>query len=340
MSQIVLCADDSVTMQTVAEITFRATEYEYVGARSADEALKLAKEKTPSIILADAVMPGKTGYDLCMAAKSDPDLASVPVLLLCGNSHAFDEARGGEVGADAHITKPWDSQVMIDKVKEVLDLANSNGVAKPGVAAVAPAAVAPAPVAPAAVAPAPVAPAAVAPAPVAPAAVAPAPVAPAAVAPAPVAPPVAAPPKPAAPALAASAMRPPRINGTPTKRPALPGFAAADDAIQRSATIMGMPTLTLPGKDGDGGPGYTPVAGGESVTSADVAKVAGAAAAAVPATAAKVAKEQGLDPNGPEMKALVKLSQDVVERIVWEVVPELAEKIIRENLEKLSAQRQ
>ncbi|MBT8492179.1 MAG: response regulator, partial [Deltaproteobacteria bacterium] len=92
-------------MQTVAEITFRASDFEYIGARSADEALKLAKEKKPAIILADAVMPGKTGYDLCQAAKSDPELASIPVVLLCGNSQAYDAAKGAEVGADAHMTK-------------------------------------------------------------------------------------------------------------------------------------------------------------------------------------------------------------------------------------------
>src|SRR5690606_18079260 len=120
MSKTILCADDSATMQKVAEITFAATEYKYVGARSADEALKLAKSDKPALILADAVMPGKTGYDLCKAVKSDPDLAGIPVLLMCGNSQAYDAARGEQVGADGHVTKPWDTQVMLDKVGETL----------------------------------------------------------------------------------------------------------------------------------------------------------------------------------------------------------------------------
>ncbi len=61
------------------------------------------------------------------------------------------------------------------------------------------------------------------------------------------------------------------------------------------------------------------------------------AAARVPATAAEVAQEYGLDPSGPEMTALLKISQDVVERIVWEIVPELAEAIIKENLDKFAS---
>jgi hypothetical protein len=53
--------------------------------------------------------------------------------------------------------------------------------------------------------------------------------------------------------------------------------------------------------------------------------------------AAEAARAAGLDPAGPEMAALVKLSREVIERVVWEVVPELAEAIIRENLPQLTA---
>ena len=312
MSKTILCADDSATMQKVAEITFNASEYTYVGARSADEALKLAKSNKPALILADAVMPGKTGYDLCKAVKADPDLASIPVLLMCGNSQAYDAARGEQVGADGHVTKPWDSQVLLDKVGETLGKAAEGGVAKPaasGAAATAPAAAASPPAA--AARPAVPAPAAAA--------------------------------KPAAPS-----------------RPATPPPAAQPP---RSATIMGMPTFTMPpGKDV---PGVTPMTGmsgsapAASATPAPAARPAAASASGsgdgarapmisgeprrglrlvpINEVAAQVATEAGLDPAGPEMQALLKLSREVVERIVWEVVPDLAEAIIKHNLEKLAA---
>ena len=48
MSKVILCADDSVTMQTVAEITFRGTDYVYVGARSVDEPLEKARTQRPA----------------------------------------------------------------------------------------------------------------------------------------------------------------------------------------------------------------------------------------------------------------------------------------------------
>jgi hypothetical protein len=55
--------------------------------------------------------------------------------------------------------------------------------------------------------------------------------------------------------------------------------------------------------------------------------------------AARLAEASGLEPGSPELLALLKLSTEVVERIVWEVVPELAETIIRENLHELAAKR-
>jgi hypothetical protein len=55
--------------------------------------------------------------------------------------------------------------------------------------------------------------------------------------------------------------------------------------------------------------------------------------------AAKLAEAAGIEPNSPELLGLLKLSTEVVERIVWEVVPELAEQIIRENLQDLTKKR-
>ena len=54
---------------------------------------------------------------------------------------------------------------------------------------------------------------------------------------------------------------------------------------------------------------------------------------------ARLAEQTGLQPGSPELLALLKLSAEVVERVVWEVVPDLAEQIIRENLQDLAASR-
>ncbi|MCW5808576.1 MAG: response regulator, partial [Deltaproteobacteria bacterium] len=134
--------DDSSTMQQVADITFRGTEFTYVGARSYDDGLEKARGQKPVVVLADSQMPNKTGYDLCLALKSDPATANVPVVILVGNGAPYDNARGTQVGADANLPKPWDTQTMLDKVVEIV---GKGVVARPGAGAGATAAAAPQP---------------------------------------------------------------------------------------------------------------------------------------------------------------------------------------------------
>jgi hypothetical protein len=118
------------------------------------------------------------------------------------------------------------------------------------------------------------------------------------------------------------------IRGIPTKRrPSL--VHEAQRTAPRSPTLMGM--------QGVGMPPARATSLATPIASAPAAAVPMARAlAAVPETAREVAREAGLDPAGPEMAALLALSRDVVERIVWEVVPDLAERIIKENLGRLA----
>jgi CheY-like chemotaxis protein len=361
VSKIVLCVDDSATMQQVADITFRGTEFTYVGARSYEEGLDKAKTQRPVVVLADSVMPGKNGYDLCLALKSHGATAEVPVVILIGNGAPFDAARGTQVGADANLPKPWDTQTMLDKVIEVVTKAAS-GVVRPGAAA-APAPTAPTPAAvPAAAAPAAALskpnPATAAAAAASAAAAAPMPPRSATImgmptvkgpaGTAPVVPMAAAPPAPAPPAPVAPPATPSRHVVAATPPPTAPAS-----------------TATVPGTSaGLRAPAPTPARGHDGVAPAAAAPAAASAPAISIATshrppmvsgiptkrsaiveralakmAARLAETAGLEPGSPELLALLKLSTEVVERIVWEVVPDLAEQIIRENLQELAARR-
>ncbi|RME24714.1 MAG: response regulator, partial [Deltaproteobacteria bacterium] len=115
MPKSLLLADDSITIQRVVGITFANEDYTITTVDNGDDAIAKAKEIKPDIILADVVMPKKTGYEVCQAVKQDPELKHIPVLLLAGHFEAFDENRAKEVGADGHITKPFESQALIDK---------------------------------------------------------------------------------------------------------------------------------------------------------------------------------------------------------------------------------
>ncbi len=120
MSKKLLLADDSITIQKVIGITFAHEDYELIIADNGDAALEMARNTRPDLVLADVYMPGKNGYELCAAIKKDPTLKRAPVLLLSGTFESFDEKKAEASGADSWISKPFESQALIDRVEELL----------------------------------------------------------------------------------------------------------------------------------------------------------------------------------------------------------------------------
>ncbi len=82
MPKTILLADDSVTIQKVVAISFASEDVTVLTVDNGDDAIAKAREIRPDIVLADVVMPGKNGYEVCEAFKADPGLRHIPVLLL------------------------------------------------------------------------------------------------------------------------------------------------------------------------------------------------------------------------------------------------------------------
>lgn len=123
MGTTLLLADDSITIQKVVGIIFANEDYELVVVDNGTSALEKARELRPDVMLVDALMPGKSGYEVCEEVRRDPLLKGIPLLLLVGAFEPFDEDKARRSGADDHITKPFESQSLIDKVKALLVLA-------------------------------------------------------------------------------------------------------------------------------------------------------------------------------------------------------------------------
>ncbi|HSD50246.1 MAG TPA: response regulator, partial [Candidatus Methylomirabilis sp.] len=120
MAARILVADDSVTIQKVVELTFSKEDFVLIPARSGEEAIRKAKEVQPDLILLDLVMPDKSGYEVCTALRAEPKLRVVPIIMLTGTFEAFDKDQGLRAGANDFVTKPFESQVLITKVKQLL----------------------------------------------------------------------------------------------------------------------------------------------------------------------------------------------------------------------------
>ena len=143
MPKTLLLADDSVTIQKVVGISFANEDIEITTVDNGRDAVAKARAIRPDIILADVVMPGMSGYEVCETIKADPNLRHVPVLLLTGTFEAFDQARAAAVGAAGHVAKPFEAQTLVDRVKQLLAAApvpRPAPAARPAVPAPAPAA--------------------------------------------------------------------------------------------------------------------------------------------------------------------------------------------------------
>jgi CheY-like chemotaxis protein len=115
-----LLADDSVTIQRVIELTFADEDVKVVAVGDGDQAIARLDAAPPDIVLADVGMPGKTGYEVARYVKQSPRLSHIPVVLLTGAFEPVDQARAAEAGCDGVLAKPFEPQLVIGRVKELL----------------------------------------------------------------------------------------------------------------------------------------------------------------------------------------------------------------------------
>src|SRR5262245_20789758 len=120
MPKKILLADDSITIQKVVELTFSEGDYQVFAVGNGTQALRKVHEVKPDIALLDVIMPEASGYEVCEKLKRDPDTSRIPVLLLTGTFEPFDRRRAEAAGADGHLTKPFESQVLISRVEELI----------------------------------------------------------------------------------------------------------------------------------------------------------------------------------------------------------------------------
>jgi len=118
MGHTILLADDSVTVRRVVELAFQDTDIRVVAVGSGREALDRIASGRPDLVLADVLMPAPAGYDLCRAVKASD--RAVPVLLLRGAFEPFDERLAGACGADGTVTKPFEAQGLVRRVRDLL----------------------------------------------------------------------------------------------------------------------------------------------------------------------------------------------------------------------------
>jgi CheY-like chemotaxis protein len=115
-----LLADDSVTIQRVIELTFADQDVQVTAVSDGDQAIARIEAAPPDIVLADVGMPGKNGYEVAQHVKESPRLAHIPVILLTGAFEPVDQAKAAAAGCAGVLAKPFEPQMVIARVRELL----------------------------------------------------------------------------------------------------------------------------------------------------------------------------------------------------------------------------
>jgi CheY-like chemotaxis protein len=124
VSQRLLLADDSITIQKVVELILAEEDFEIKSVNNGEEALAVISSFMPDLILADIEMPKINGYQLCETIKKNPATNTIPVILLTGAFEPIDEELAKQVQADDFIIKPFESQELISKINAVLTISS------------------------------------------------------------------------------------------------------------------------------------------------------------------------------------------------------------------------
>jgi len=117
----ILIAEDERDIRELITFTLRYAGHEVTPAANGEEALALAQNVIPELILMDVRMPKMTGYEACRHMKADDKLKNIPVIFLSAKGQEQEIQTGLEVGATDYILKPFAPDQLIKRVNEILE---------------------------------------------------------------------------------------------------------------------------------------------------------------------------------------------------------------------------
>ena len=120
MTRHILIAEDDPNILGLLSVFLSGLGYEVSLARDGQEALEMAAQVKPDLLIADVMMPRMSGYDLCQRVRENPAWQGIKIIMLSAKGRDIEVTKGIAVGADAYVTKPFSTKDLIAKVQELL----------------------------------------------------------------------------------------------------------------------------------------------------------------------------------------------------------------------------
>ena len=116
----ILVVDDEVDLVKTIQFALEAEGYQVLVSYNGEDALNQSRKEKPDLILLDLMLPKLDGYKVCRLLKFDEQYKHIPIMMLTAKTQQKDRLLGMETGADEYITKPFDMEALIEKVKKYL----------------------------------------------------------------------------------------------------------------------------------------------------------------------------------------------------------------------------
>lgn len=116
----ILIVEDEIELVKAIQIRLQQADYEVLITYDGQDGLEKAKKEKPDLIILDLMLPKMDGYKVCGLLKADVRYNKIPIIMFTARARESDEKLGFEVGADAYLTKPFQYEILLAKIKELL----------------------------------------------------------------------------------------------------------------------------------------------------------------------------------------------------------------------------
>ena len=116
----ILIAEDERDIRDLITFTLRFANYDVVAASNGEEAVTLARQEVPDLILMDVRMPRMTGYEACTAIKAEPNLKDIPIIFLSAKGQDSEIQAGLQAGAVEYLLKPFAPDQLTARIQAIL----------------------------------------------------------------------------------------------------------------------------------------------------------------------------------------------------------------------------
>ncbi len=120
MANKILVVDDEPNIVLSLEFLMKQAGFQVRTASDGEAGLAAIAVEQPDLVLLDVMMPRKNGYEVCQAIRANPDWKAIRIIMLTAKGREVEREKGLALGADDYITKPFSTQEVVERVRELL----------------------------------------------------------------------------------------------------------------------------------------------------------------------------------------------------------------------------